>query len=250
MSDLELASNICGWLFVAAWGAMAYPQIILNFRLKSVEGFKLDYPFLNFSGLLFCSIAYSFVFFTPNLPFDSYGYGKLSIQDLVFVYHNLFVNLILNVQALIYERGQNKLSTFSKLFVIFAWVSVGVFYLCFQVYGVLPSSKEVNVFIYLGYLKVFTSLTKYAPLAYWNYIRKSTQGFSGAAFFFDMTGASFAISQEVIDYIDGTTETINPVKIILGLVSISYDLVLFYQHFFLYRKPRKDENKKFWVPFQ
>lgn len=247
MSALELASNICGWLFVVAWGALAYPQIYLNYKLKSVEGFKLDYPFLSMSGFAFVSIAYSVVYFTPGLPFDNYGYGAIRIQDLVFVYHNLITNFILNIQAMIYKSGKNSLSHFSLFFISFAWISTGIIYVCSEVYNILPSSEEANVYVYLGYLKVFTSLTKYAPLAYWNYVRKSTDGFSTNAFFFDFAGATFAISQEIIDYMDGTIDTLNPVKLTLSVVSITYDLILFYQHFYLYRKTDKVPSKKSWV---
>lgn len=52
-------------------------------KSNSVEGFKLDYPFLNLSGFAFCSIAYSVAFFVPNLPFDNYGYGTVQITSKI-----------------------------------------------------------------------------------------------------------------------------------------------------------------------
>lgn len=76
-------------------------------------------------------------------------------------------------------------------------------------FNLLPITEDANVYMYLGYLKLFVTLTKYAPLAYWNYVRKSTEGFRVGAFFFDFAGASFSIAQEVIDNVDGSNNYIS-----------------------------------------
>jgi cystinosin len=100
----------------------------------------------------------------------------------------------------------------------------------------VPENMEFNIFLYLGYLKVAVTMFKYIPLVYWNYVRKSTEGFSAASFIFDLCGASFSLTQETIDYYDKTSDTLNPIKLGLGMFSGIYDVVLLFQHFVLYRK--------------
>ena len=96
-------SNVVGWLYVLFWGLVCYPQIILNFKLKryrepllnslthhhfpiSVEGFKLDFPFLNLSGFLFYSISFTVAYMNNGppygLPFENYGLGRVIILTL------------------------------------------------------------------------------------------------------------------------------------------------------------------------
>jgi len=83
-------------------------------------------------------------------------------------------------------------------------------------------------------------------LAYWNYVRKSTEGFSIQAFMLDMTGGTLSLVQEFIDLADGKTTTLNPAKTGLGIVTIFYDSVLLYQHYVLYGdKTKKSKSDSF-----
>jgi len=216
--------------------------------LRSVEGLKLDYAFLNVTGFTFCSAAYSIAFFKKDLPMDHYGYGTIRIQDLVFIYHNLFTNAVLNIQGLFYKRGKNTLSYFSIFYVIFVTLLTVALYLVSEVYGIIPPTQHFNILLFLGYVKISMSFFKYIPLIYWNYKRKSTKGFSMTAFMFDFAGGVLSIAQETIDYVDKTTFVINPIKFGIGMTSIFYVMILMYQHFFLYgedlRLPTFENNKK------
>jgi len=261
MLDLEFVSNVLGWLYVTAWGIFSYPQIFLNYKLRSVEGLKLDYAFLNVTGFMYCSTAYSIAFFNKDLPLDHYGYGTIRIQDLVFIYHNLFTNAVLNIQGIFYKRGKNTLSWYSILYVIFVIILTVVIYLLSEVHNIIKPTERFNILLFLGFVKISMSFFKYIPLVYWNYKRKSTKGFSMTAFMFDFTGGVLSVSQEIIDYVDQTTAVMNPIKIGIGLTAIFYVTILMYQHYFLYGDNEKeiqhppkviitveDKKEKGWVP--
>ena len=47
---------------------------------NSVEGLKLDYPFLNLTGFAFYSVSFSIGFFSKGLPYNNYGLGAVSIS--------------------------------------------------------------------------------------------------------------------------------------------------------------------------
>jgi len=241
---LPALSDIVGWMYVFTWGSFAYPQIYHTWKIKNFEGLKLDYAFLNLSGFIFYAIAYTIPYF-HHLPHHNYGFGTIRIQDLVFAYNGIFVNTVLNIQALIYFRGKNKLSNSAIVLTIFCWISAVSFFFATEVYNWIEITENVNVLEFCGYLKITFSLVKYIPLLYWNWKRKTTQGISAFAFVINMIGASFSLLQLFIDYIDGTTETVNKIKLILGTAVILYDLLFLFQHYVLYgsRNSRHQQNE-------
>jgi len=232
---MKLIADICGWFYVFIWGSYQYPQVFLNYKLKNVEGFKLDYPFLNLSGYIFISISNSVAFFWNGLPFQNYGMGKVEIQDVLYGWNGLFVCLILNYQALIYKRGKNTISMFSFWFTIFAWSSSIVVYILTEVTGTIEISQVFNIIQYLGDLKIGVNMIKYVPLIYFNFIRKTTGGMSITAFLLNMIGAIFSLSQMILAYLSGATPTFNRIKTGLAIVTIFYDLILMFQYY-LYRE--------------
>jgi len=238
-SFLVPLTSIVGWCYVVFWGVFAYPQIFLNYKLKSVEGFKLDYPFLNMSGFIFYAIAYTAGYVLYELPNENYGLGKIEIQDLVFVYHGVFVNILFNLQAVFYKRGSNRVSTFSIVFTVVAWTACIFFYFASEQFGWIAPTKTINILEVMADCKVLISVTKYAPLVYWNYSRKSTEGFSSIAFMFDLAGGSFSMLHALLCFWTGETETLNIPKLSLSAVTVFYDLVLLYQHFILYGRRSK-----------
>lgn len=90
----------------------------------------------------------------------------------------------------------------------------------------------------MGNVKAVLTIIKYAPQNYYNYRRKSTQGLSITMFILDFTGAILSIIQLVIDSAaagDWSTVLANPAKFALGNVTIFFNLLSFYQHYYLYR---------------
>jgi len=226
-------------------GIIFLSSSLLNWKLQSVEGFKLDYPFLNLSGFTFYAISLTAGYISKgNLPFDNYGLDIVDIQDVVFAWHGVFINLVFNLQAIFYKRGQNKISKYSIAFAVFCWTTSILFYLVTEVYHVAQPTAKGNILAYLGDLKVCITLTKYAPLVYWNYLRKSTDGFSILAIFLDLTGGSLSILQSFLNVADGQAHGFNPAKLGLGSVSVFYDFVLLYQHYVLYGHNNKNNAQE------
>ena len=47
MAVLETLSIACGWIYIACWGVFPYPQLYLNWKLRSVRGLSLDSIFID-----------------------------------------------------------------------------------------------------------------------------------------------------------------------------------------------------------
>ena len=90
------------------------------------------------------------------------------------------------------------------------------------------------------------------PQAYFNYRRKSTEGWSIHNILLDFTGGSFSFAQNIIDTIRGQTiiiddptqnHSLNIAKYALSFISIIFDIIFMTQHYCLYAKRDASENK-------
>jgi len=241
-SSLQILSEVFGWVYFFAWSISFYPQIYVNYKLRSVEGYHLDYPFLNFSGYIFYSMCYTVCYFIKDNPFNNYGFGTIKIQDLVFAYHSTVMATILGLQCIFYKKGKNKLSPFAKFYALFSWGSAVLVLIISQMLNWIQPSERFNIILYLGYLKLGISIYKYLPPAYWNYKRKSTEGFSISAILLDFTGGLLSLGQNIVDLVDHDTPVLNPVKFGLGNITIIYDVILMIQHYVLYNKKNRKED--------
>ena len=98
----------------------------------------------------------------------------------------------------------------------------------------------IDVIYVIGYIKLIVTFVKYIPQAWFNFKRKSTQGWSIGQILFDITGGVLSLLQLVIDASfqgDWSGITGNPLKLGLGYVSVFFDLVFITQHYVLYRQP-------------
>ncbi|KAL2564428.1 hypothetical protein AAZV13_19G044600 [Glycine max] len=64
---LEVIYQVLGWLAFLSWSVAGYPQLILNFRRKSVVGLSLDYEILNFTKQWSYLIYNASLFFSPAI---------------------------------------------------------------------------------------------------------------------------------------------------------------------------------------
>ena len=94
-------------------------------------------------------------------------------------------------------------------------------------------------FLYLlSYFKVSISVAKYIPQILLNIQRQSTIGWSIWGVIFDLSGGLLSLIQLLFDSLDmGTLSGItgNLAKLGLSFVTIFFDLVFLYQHYFLYK---------------
>jgi cystinosin len=84
----------------------------------------------------------------------------------------------------------------------------------------------------MGYAKLVITLIKYTPAAYWNYQRKSTEGWSIINILLDLLGGVFSFASGGLSIENG----LNLVKVILAFITVAYDILFCIQHYCLYRK--------------
>ncbi|OJD12322.1 hypothetical protein AJ78_07054 [Emergomyces pasteurianus Ep9510] len=81
----------------------------------------------------------------------------------------------------------------------------------------------------------------YIPQAWVNYKRKSTVGWSISAILFDFSGGVLSVLQLLMDSAledDWSGITGNPIKLLLGNVSVFFDIIFMLQHYVIYRGTR------------
>ncbi|CAI2376313.1 unnamed protein product [Moneuplotes crassus] len=246
---LDVISQIIGWVYFFAWSFSFYPQVLLNYRKKSVAGFSLEFALLNVSGFFFYSLYSMGGFIYPHL-----GTGEIKPNDLFFAFHAFSLASIQLSQAYIYERGQQKtFALWAVVLLIVEWITLIVVFLLEGVINIGVMPQAFNTFRVAGYNKAIITFLKYVPQVWLNCKRKSTQGWSILNIFLDFTGGSLSILQQVLDMVyNGLTEGnwsffgsgdgFNIVKFMLGVMSIFFDIIFMIQHFILFRGNHNQEQ--------
>lgn len=125
----EYLSSILGWIYVLVWNVSSYPQLIKNFRRRSIVGVHLDYlskifwthlsSFLyNINGLTgYNTIGHSFytlynfaMYFWPVVQNEyrrrhPMSQSPVEFNDLFFPAHAALCCYIMVIQACFYEVG-------------------------------------------------------------------------------------------------------------------------------------------------
>lgn len=97
-------------------------------------------------------------------------------------------------------------------------------------------------------MKLVITVVKYVPQAWVNYKRKSTVGWNIWQILLDFAGGVLSIGQLILDSAfqeDWSGVTGNPLKFLLGNISILFDLLFIVQHYILYRERTEEtDNRK------
>jgi cystinosin len=115
------------------------------------------------------------------------------------------------------------------------WLVAALLILAEYYAGWTEPSSRWDAVAFLGYFKISISLIKYVPQVYWNWVRKSTSGWSIVNIVLDFTGGLFSFLQLILTRIDGDPNPLNLVKVALGLISMGFDVVFILQHYVWYR---------------
>ncbi|CAG8502426.1 8214_t:CDS:2 [Paraglomus occultum] len=244
-------SKILGWTYFTAWSVSFYPQAILNWKRKSVNGLSFDFLWYNVYGFT-CYSIFNLAFFYSSTIQEQYRrrYGGnenlVRINDVFFSVHALILSCITFGQTFIYKKGRNqRLSAFAIALTFIT--SLGIFSVYLKAAAGL--NEWIDLLYFISYIKLGLSLIKYIPQAYLNYKRKSTVGWSIHNIALDFTGGTLSLLQLILDaYLANDWGGISgdPVKFGLGFVSLSFDLLFMVQHYILYRDRndyRHDEDK-------
>ncbi|CAI0457185.1 unnamed protein product [Linum tenue] len=239
---LEITYQTLGWLAFVSWSISFYPQVILNFRRKSVVGLSLDFLLLNLTKHSSYLIYNTVLYFSPAAQqqyFEKYGHEQMipvAANDVAFSIHAVVLTAITLFQVFIYERGTQTISKISIGIVSVVWLFAAV---C--VFVALPSHSWLWLISIFNFIQVSMTVIKYIPQAVMNFMRKSTEGFSIGNILLDFTGGVANYGQMATQSIDQNSWVNfygNIGKTLLSLVSIFFDILFMVQHYILYR-PKK-----------
>ncbi|XP_058739437.1 cystinosin homolog [Vicia villosa] len=242
---LEVTYEILGWFAFIAWSISFYPQVILNFRRKSVVGLNFDFVLLNLTKHSSYLIYNASLYFSSAIQkqyFQKYGYDQMipvAANDVAFSVHAVVLTAIALFQIAIYERGSQKLSKISIGIVSVVWLTAAV---CFFV--ALSDHSWLWLLNVFNSIQVLMTTIKYIPQVSMNFLRKSTDGFSIGNILLDFSGGIANYGQMVVQSIDQDSWVNfygNIGKVLLSLVSVSFDIIFIIQHYVLY--PAKKLSK-------
>jgi cystinosin len=124
-TPLQAVSYTLGWIYFLAWSASFYPQVLLNWKRKSVQGLSLDFVYLNTLGFFSYAIYNTLLYFDPVVR-EQYrrrhdGENNLvQLNDVVFSLHAMIFITITFVQTFIYKVRDKKRSI-NPLFFSMNW---------------------------------------------------------------------------------------------------------------------------------
>ncbi|XVF16281.1 hypothetical protein REPUB_Repub10bG0017600 [Reevesia pubescens] len=237
-TPLEITYEILGWLAFFSWSISFYPQVILNFRRKSVIGLNFDFVVLNLTKHSSYMIYNICLYFSPVIQkqyFEKYGYGQMipvAANDVAFSIHAVLLTAITLFQIVIYERGTQQVSKISVGIVSAVWLIAAI---C--VFIALPSQSWLWLISIFNSIQVFMTVIKYIPQAVMNFVRKSTDGFSIGNILLDFVGGLANYAQMAVQSIDQNSWVNfygNIGKTLLSLISVFFDIIFMCQHYVLY----------------
>eukprot|EP00929_Paragymnodinium_shiwhaense_P094649 TRINITY_DN5536_c0_g1_i2.p1 TRINITY_DN5536_c0_g1~~TRINITY_DN5536_c0_g1_i2.p1 ORF type:complete len:339 (+),score=43.68 TRINITY_DN5536_c0_g1_i2:57-1073(+) len=243
-------SALLGWTYFCMWSVSFYPQIFENISRKSVKGLSLEFQLLNFVGFS-CYFVYNGGLYWSPLVREEYSAAHngnanvVKLNDVAFAGHAALLTLVTLVQIAIYYDypklvGCDKALRYAVLAGLVTVVAVGGF-----VAFVISSTSEdtLDWLTYLSCLasvKVAITLIKYCPQVWLNARRKSTVGWNIHNVLLDFFGGMLSVAQLVLDAWlaqDWTAISGDPAKLLLGNISMLFDIVFMVQHFVLYPEP-------------
>jgi cystinosin len=225
-----LLSSVLGWTYFFCWTISFYPQILLNWTRKKVDGLSLDFQVLNMVGFAAYSAMNTLLFF--NTPMRR-GYIErhkeppgVHVNDLAFALHALILTIVSFGQSWMYTEP-NRMRVHPVTTAFCASSAAGALLSCID--------REGRALIYvLSGVKVMTTMVKYLPQAVENYRNRSTAGFSFAQVLLDLIGCMLSVGQLCLDAIVlGSLGVVtgNPAKLLLGVASFLYDSCFVVQRF-------------------
>jgi len=238
-NSYKILSQVIGWGYFATWSVSLYPQAILNWRRKSVEGLSVDYVTLCMLGHISYAIYNLNFYFNPTVRAEyrerNQGHeNSVQPNDVAFSVHASLTSAFTLAQTFWYPRGLNqRLSTYNTylLTALFVAISVNLF----DVLG--RESLFIDLLYNLSLFKLYVTVAKFVPQAWLNYSRKSTIGWSVENIIFDFSGGILSLIQLFLDASvsnDWSSITGNPAKLGLSILSIAFDLLFLAQHYILY----------------
>src|SRR5271156_5255958 len=90
-ASLDAFSQFLGWSYFLAWSISFWPQTILNFKRRSVQGLSLDFTLYNLTGFtlytIYCVSKYI-------LDRSSHTIQSVEPNDIAFGVHAILATLL------------------------------------------------------------------------------------------------------------------------------------------------------------
>lgn len=101
-------SFIVGWIYFVAWSVSFYPQLVINYKRKSVVGLSFDFLALNFVGHTLYAIFNTCLYFVPFFQEEYFsrfprGTNPVELNDVFFSIHASVITAVTIVQCFMYE---------------------------------------------------------------------------------------------------------------------------------------------------
>ncbi|XP_003799164.1 cystinosin isoform X1 [Otolemur garnettii] len=239
-SIVSIINQVIGWIYFVAWSISFYPQVIMNWRRKSVIGLSFDFLALNLTGFVAYSVFNIGLLWVPYIKEQFLlkypnGVNPVDSNDVFFSLHAVVLTLIVIMQCCLYERGSQRVSWPAVSFLVLLWL----FAFVAMIVAAAGATTWLQFLFCFSYIKLAVTLVKYFPQAYMNFYYKSTEGWSIGNVLLDFIGGSFSLLQMFLQSYNNDQWTLifgDPTKFGLGIFSIFFDIVFFIQHFCLYRK--------------
>ncbi|XP_072796424.1 cystinosin [Vicugna pacos] len=237
---VSIINQVIGWIYFVAWSISFYPQVITNWRRKSVIGLSFDFVALNLMGFVAYSVFNIGLLWVPSIKEQFLlkypnGVNPVESNDVFFSLHAVALTLVVTVQCFLYERGSQRVSWPAIGFLMLSWL----FTFIALIMAAVGATTWLQFLFCFSYIKLAVTLVKYFPQAYMNFRYKSTEGWSIGNVLLDFTGGSFSLLQMFLQSYNNDQWTLifgDPTKFGLGIFSIFFDIVFFIQHYCLYRK--------------
>ncbi|XP_027375368.1 cystinosin isoform X3 [Bos indicus x Bos taurus] len=109
---VSIINQVIGWIYFVAWSVSFYPQVITNWRRKSVVGLSFDLVVLNLMGFVAYSVFNVGLFWVPSIKEQFLlkypnGVNPVDSNDVFFSLHAVALTLVVIVQCLLYEAYMN-----------------------------------------------------------------------------------------------------------------------------------------------
>lgn len=161
---VSIINQVIGWIYFVAWSVSFYPQVITNWRRKSVVGLSFDFVVLNLMGFVAYSVFNIGLFWVPSIKEQFLlkypnGVNPVDSNDVFFSLHAVALTLVVIVQCLLYERGSQRVSWLAISFLVLSWL----FTLIALIMAAVGATTWLQFLFCFSYIKLAVTLVKYFP---------------------------------------------------------------------------------------
>ena len=243
-------SSFFGWTYFISWSASLYPAPLMTWMRGTADGLSVETRLITLIGYA-CYATYNAMLLYSTATRAEYlaargNYPEVKTNDLLYASHGALLSIIVLIEMAYYSRREkthkNECVSRTSL-ILLSGLLVSIIIL-----GALAAKGVVSLLEFAGLLaniELVANTVKYVPQLILNRQRKRTRGIHTTALRFQ--GALLSIAQMFVDClasrpVDWSGVVGDPVKFSLGFSSVFFDLIFFFQHYYLYRNATSTDN--------